>query len=182
MKKIYSYLLADDMPKMIKEGLKLLGTLESPGSSNNQTILDWAKEIGGNVENIYNADEIPWCGLAQAIVALRAGKIIPKDPLWALNWGNFGNYVKIPMIGDTLVFVRKTSTGAKAGHVGIYVGEDSKNYHVMGGNQSDSYNITKIAKNRLYTARRPEFKIGQPLSVQRKFLDSNNDSISNNEQ
>ena len=182
MKKIYSYLLADDMPKMIKEGLKLLGTVEAPGSQNNSVILKWANEIGGTVEDVYNADEIPWCGLAQAIVAQRAGKILPKDPLWALNWGTFGNPVKTPMIGDTLVFVRKTSTGAKAGHVGIYVGEDANNFHVMGGNQSDSYCITKIAKNRLYAARRPEFKIGQPASVQRKILDKSDDIISNNEQ
>lgn len=177
----YQYLLADDMPKMIKEGVKLLGTKELSGEANNPVIIAWAKEIGEDVAKVYNADSIPWCGLAQAIVAKRAEKALPKDPLWALNWGTFGNHVDEPMLGDTLVFIRRTSDGKKAGHVGIYVGEDSSAYHVMGGNQSDSYSITRLAKSRLYEARRPEFKIGQPASVKKIFLSANGE-LSNNEQ
>ena len=182
MKEQYKYLLADDMPKMIKEGIKLLDTKESPGSINNPVIIGWAKELGGNIDDIYNADEIPWCGLAQAIVAKRADKEVVKDPLWALNWSTFGDYVKIPMIGDTLVFVRKTSTGSTAGHVGIYVGEDNTAYHVLGGNQSDAYNITRVLKNRLYAARRPKYKIGQPSSVKQMILKNDGTPVSKNEQ
>ena len=82
-----------------------------------------------------------------------------KDPLWALNWGNFGVHTKQPMLGDVLVFIRNGG-----GHVGLYVGEDAEAYHVLGGNQSDSVCFTRIAKARLYTARRPEYNL-QPANV-----------------
>ena len=61
---------------------------------------------------------------------------------------------------------------ATAGHVGLYVGEDAAAYHVLGGNQSDKVCITRIAKNRLYAIRRPQFKIGQPRNVRQVFLES----------
>jgi hypothetical protein len=56
-----------------------------------------------------------------------------------LNWNGF-NKEKTMMLG-VLTFKRKGG-----GHVGIYVGEDSKCYHVLGGNQS---NMTiRIEKSR----------------------------------
>jgi cell wall-associated NlpC family hydrolase len=67
--------------------------------------------------------------------------------------------ISIPMLGDTLVFKRPGG-----GHVGIYVGEDSQCYHVMGGNQSNAYGFTRIAKGRLVAARRPKY-INQPENV-----------------
>ena len=177
----YKYLASEPGPKMLVEALKLLGTKEIKGSVNNATIMSWAKEIGGNVEKVYKADEVPWCGLVHAVIALRAGKGVVKDPLWALNWGTFGDYVEEPMLGDTLVFVRTTATGKRAGHVGLYVGEDDTAYHVLGGNQSDSMSITRIAKDRLYTSRRPKYKV-MPPNVRRIFLNGDNNSLSNNEE
>lgn len=165
---------------MLVEALKLVGIKEIKGPKHNETILSWAKEIGDKVEKVYIADEIPWCGLAHAVIALRAKKGFVKDPLWALNWGSFGEHTETPMLGDTLVFVRKTSDGKKAGHVGLYVGEDSTTYHVLGGNQSDMYGFTRIAKSRLYTARRPRYN-NPPSNIRRIFLKPDG-TISNNEQ
>jgi uncharacterized protein (TIGR02594 family) len=175
----YKWLTKEGGPKMIVEALRHYGTLETKGKGNNPDITKWADEIGGDVDKVFVADEIPWCGLFMAIVAKRTGKPFPAAPLWALNWGNFGKHSPIPMLGDVLVFVRKTSTGARAGHVGLYVGEDSAAYHVLGGNQSDAVTISRIAKNRLYTARRPVYTL-QPANV-RKIILSTSGVLSTNE-
>ncbi len=146
------------LPRTIQEGLKLLGTLETPGSKNNPTIMAWAKET--DLGTVYTADAVPWCGLFAAVVAKRAGKEIPRAPLWALSWANFGVEAGQPRLGDILTFTR-----SGGGHVGFYVGEDKTAYHVLGGNQSDSVSIARIDKRRLYRARRPVYQ-HQPESVQ----------------
>lgn len=169
----YAWLANEPGPKMLIEALKHYGTLEHRGKDNNPDITKWAAEIGGSVAKVYVADEIPWCGLFMAIVAKRSDKEVVKDPLWALNWGTFGQSANQAMLGDVLVFVRKTSTGAKAGHVGLYVGHDSAAFHVLGGNQSDSVTITRIAKNRLYAIRRPVWKVSQPANIRSIELSSN---------
>ena len=180
VEKKYEWLLKEGGPKMIAEALRLYGTIETPGKKNNATIIAWAKEIGGSVEAVYKADEIPWCGLFMAVVAKRAGKTVVKDPLWALNWGTFGKAVEKPMLGDVLVFVRKTSEGKTAGHVALYIGEDSTCYHILGGNQSDKVCITRIEKKRLYASRRPDYNI-QPANVRVINLSSTG-TVSSNEQ
>lgn len=183
MKKLpkgYTWLAQEPGPKMLLEALKLYGTVEAPGKKDNPVIIAWAKEVGGTVEEMYKADSIPWCGLAMAIVALRANKEIPLNPLWALNWSNFGVKVDEPMLGDTLTFIRTTKEGKRAGHVGLYVGEDKSHYHVFGGNQADMFGFIRIAKSRLYVAVRPKYN-NQPPNV-RKVLLSNLGKISTNEQ
>jgi uncharacterized protein (TIGR02594 family) len=162
----YGWLAREPGPKMIVEALKLYGTLESPGSANNPNIVAWAKEVGGEVADAYKADSIPWCGLFMAVVAKRAGKEIPKHPLWALSWSAFGAKTDAPALGDVLVFARNGG-----GHVGLYVGEDASAFHVLGGNQSDRVCITRVAKSRLYAARRPLYRV-QPANVRPIHLES----------
>jgi hypothetical protein len=41
---------------------------------------------------------------------------------------------------------------------------DASAFHVLGGNQSDSVCITRIAKARLYAARRPLYRV-EPANV-----------------
>jgi len=178
--KKYSFLEKETAPKMLLEAIKLVGTKELSGKANNPVILAWAKEIGGNVAKVYLADEIPWCGLAHAVIALRAGEGPVKEPLWALSWSNFGEHAPTPMLGDTLVFVRRTADGKRAGHVGLYVGEDKDTYHVLGGNQSNQYGFTRIAKSRLYTSRRPKSH-NDLKNIKQIFLKADG-TISNNEQ
>ena len=162
----YAWLAREPGPKMIVEALKLFGTMEKPGAANNPTIVAWAKEVGGEVADVYKADSIPWCGLFMAVVARRAGKEIPKHPLWALSWSAFGARTDAPALGDVLVFTRNGG-----GHVGLYVGEDAGAFHVLGGNQSDRVCITRIAKARLYAARRPLYRI-QPANVRPIHLEA----------
>ncbi len=160
------------LPRMVQEGLKLLGTHEKPGSANNAAIMAWAKET--DLGMVYTADAVPWCGLFAAVVAKRAGKEIPKAPLWALSWANFGTEAGQPRLGDILTFTR---TGG--GHVGIYIAEDTTAYHVLGGNQSDQVCITRIDKRRLYRARRSEYQ-HPPESVQ-PYIVRATGSLSTNE-
>lgn len=166
----FEWLTAEQGPRMIKEALPLFGIKEDLSPRNNPRIMAWADEIGGNVEHVYVADAVPWCGLFMAIVAKRASKQVVKDPLWALNWGTFGKYTEIPMLGDVLVFNRITPDGKKAGHVGLYVGENTNYFFVLGGNQNDCVCIKAIAKDRLYVCRRPNYNI-QPLNVRPIHLD-----------
>lgn len=169
----YKWLLNEPAPKMLIEALKLYGVKEMPGHEDNPEILSWAKELG--LSRVYSADEIPWCGLAMAIVSKRAGKEIPKDPLWALNWLKFGSDVLPAMLGDILVFKRPSG-----GHVSLYIGEDETCYHCLGGNQSDAFGITRILKERCVGVRRPIYATLQPLNV-RVIKLSATGKISNNE-
>jgi len=169
----YKWLSNEPGPKMILEFLKVFGVKETPGPDDNPEILAWAKEVG--LEDKYVDDATPWCGLEIAVIAQRAGKEVVKDPLWALNWAKFGTKVDTPMLGDVLVFKRP-----QGGHVGLYVGEDKVAYHVAGGNQSDQSQIIRIEKTRLYAARRPVYKTGQPANV-RVIQLSNDGKLSTNE-
>ncbi len=162
MDKQHSYLLKEGAPRLLVEGLKTYGTYEFPGAKSNPVIMAWAEETKAKG---FTADSIPWCGLWMAVVAKRAGWTVPGNPLWALNWANFGQGVKKAMLGDILVFKREGG-----GHVGLYVGEDTSYYHVLGGNQSDNVNVTRIAKARAYAIRRPKWKIAQPPNVRQIFV------------
>jgi uncharacterized protein (TIGR02594 family) len=169
LKKEYQWLAAEGGPKMLNEAINLIDVIETPGTANNPVIIAWAKEVGADVAAVYKSDEIPWCGLFMAVVVKRSGRQVVKDPLWALNWGTFGTHAETPMLGDVLCFVRTTPDGKKAGHVAIYVGEDAKCYHILGGNQSDKVCIVRKDKSQLYVARRPNY-INQPKNVRQIIL------------
>lgn len=153
-------------PKMMAEAVKLYGVHESVGPSDNPEIVGWAREAGVSG---YLHDQTPWCGLFMAVVAFRAKKSLPASPLWALNWVNFGRDVRADSpeslgnrsasFGDVLIFIRPGG-----GHVGLYVGEDPQAYHVLGGNESDQVEITRILRSRLHAWRRPAY-ITTPQNV-----------------
>jgi uncharacterized protein (TIGR02594 family) len=164
--KQYAWLDDETGPKMLVEALKLYGTLEAPGSRDNPDIMEWAEELG--LKRTYSHDSIPWCGLFAGIVAHRAGKEVVDSPLWALSWADFGDAVdkEDAELGDILTFKRNGG-----GHVGLYVGEDDNAFHVLGGNQSDSVCISRIAKSRLYKVRRPHYN-NKPENVRKIHLKS----------
>lgn len=163
--KAYTWLAQEDGPRHLLKAVELLGVAETVGSRHNPVIMGWAKELG--LHDVYTADEIPWCGLFVGVAMKRAGREPVKDPLWALNWSKFGVAVSTPMLGDVLTFKRNGG-----GHVGLYIGEDDTAYHVLGGNQDNAVCIKRIAKSRLYAARRPQY-INQPVNVRRVQLASN---------
>ena len=153
----YAWLEREGAPRMLVEALRLYGTSEIKGRADNPTIIEWAKEVG--VANSYAGDDVPWCALFMAVVAKRAGKEPPHDPLWALNWRNFGKSVPTPMLGDVLVFTR-----SGGGHVTLCVGEDATAFHCLGGNQGDRVCIVRKLKSGQHWARRPIYTT-QPTNV-----------------
>lgn len=161
----YKWLLSEPGPSMLVEALKHYGTIETPGLANNSKIIAWAAELGKPVQDVYKADSIPWCGLFMGIIAKRSGYEPPKSPLWALSWATFGERAECGKLGYVLVFVRNGG-----GHVALYVGEDATSYYTLGGNQSDSVCITRIAKSRLYTVRKPIYKLAEPKNVRSIIL------------
>ena len=157
----YEFLRKEKSPQILVNALRLTGVKEVVGPKHNEIIIGWAKELG--IGNIYTNDEIPWCGLFMAWVchiSKLSMNMTARESLWALNWNRFGIRVEVAMLGDVLTFKRKSG-----GHVGIYVGEDDLCYHVLGGNQSNMVNVTRIEKSRLSQIRRTKWKIAQPQNV-----------------
>jgi len=170
----YSYLDEIKNPKIISEGWKLNGVKEIVGKNHNPVILGWAEKIG--LGRVYTSDEIAWCGLFVAYVVYKAGYSSVINPLWAKNWLNFGIKQVDAMLGDILIFTRPGG----GGHVGFYVGEDATSYHVLGGNQNNSVSVARILKSRCIGIRRCDWKLAQPETVKKYFLNSSG-NVSTNE-
>ena len=151
----------------------LIGTREIKGPKHNPTILQWAKNLGRKVGIVFNNDELAWCGLFAGEVMNRAGHTPPNICVRASEWAKFGVGLREGAFGAVLVFSRQGG-----GHVGFYVSEDDTTYHVLGGNQSDSVNITRIAKNRLSAIRWPA---GIPLPKSGPIRKRFDGAISTNE-
>jgi uncharacterized protein (TIGR02594 family) len=137
-------------PPWMTLAINLQGTKEVPGSKNNPVIMEWAKFLGGSIKTSYTGDSIPWCGLYVAYVLKKTGYPTDNTPLWARSWSDYGVKLAAPAYGAIMVFVR-----GGGGHVGFYVSEDASYYHILGGNQSDTVNVMKIAKNRCIGYRWP---------------------------
>lgn len=172
--KAYRWLQQEPAPRHLLKAVELFGVTESVGNVNNPIIMGWAREL--SLQNVYTADSIPWCGLFAAIIIHRAGRQVVNQPLWALNWNNFGVRVQQPMLGDILTFTRKSG-----GHVGFYVFETTTHYGVLGGNQGDKVSIVLIDKKRLSQARRPLYN-NQPSNIRKIIVNGKGTPISTNEE
>lgn len=139
-------------PVWQREARRFMGLKEVSGAKSNPVIIGWAKALGGWIANYFTDDDIPWCGLFMAHImgATLPKELLPSNPLSALAWGSFGRRLPTPALGAVLTFKRNGG-----GHVGLYVGETSKAYRVLGGNQTNSVSLTWIDKERLDAIRWP---------------------------
>jgi uncharacterized protein (TIGR02594 family) len=156
--KEFQDLAKKERPKLLVEALRLFGTREIVGPQHSSQIMGWAKKLGMARE--YTMDETPWCGLFAAVVVYNAEYTPVPGALRALNWAKWGNAADQASLGDVLVFKRPGG-----GHVGLYVGENTSHYYVLGGNQGNCVCIVLVDKTRCVAVRRPQFKIGQPDEV-----------------
>lgn len=150
-------------PRMLFQGIALLGTIEFGGSKDNPVILAWARECS---YKDYNHDSIPWCGLFMSLCAKRAGwNYSPAgNGLWAQNWLKWGIHQSTAMLGDVVIFGREGG-----GHVAMYVGEGDHDYHVLGGNQGDRVEIMRKPKTSALGFTRAPW-LAQPSNIRQVFL------------
>ena len=135
------------LPRVLQVSLPLLGVQEIAGTKSNKTIIAWRDEINQAVGvnplatavTGYSNDDIPWCGLFEGYVNLKAGKQMVEGPLWARNWAKFGVPVAVrskgvlrfepgmeACLGDTVVLQREGG----GGHVFKYICENKT--HIWG--------------------------------------------------
>ncbi|MES3101255.1 TIGR02594 family protein [Sphingomonas faeni] len=152
-------------PKWLRAARATLGTREAAGSANSATILGWAKRIGTKVLGmIYNADSVPWCGVFVAYCLQEDGIEPVAIAVRATSWSTWGQALRPERLAPGAVLVFERPGG---GHVGFYVGEDAKAYHVLGGNQGDEVTIARVAKERCIARRWPADRavIGKPVQM-----------------
>jgi uncharacterized protein (TIGR02594 family) len=103
-----------------------------------------------------DASEIAWCGAFVGMIMATAlpSEPMPANPLGSRNWLKFGRSIPAPQIGAVAVFWRGSKNGWQ-GHVGIVVGHDKTHLHILGGNQSNSVSVARVAKDRLLGYRWP---------------------------
>lgn len=158
----------------LSEAKRLVGTTEVKGPKSNPDIIAMTEATG----ILYDNDDIPWCGLfvAHCIASSLPDEALPLNPLGARQWLKFGKEVD-PQFGSVLVFYRGSKDGWQ-GHVGFYWAEDEFHYHVLGGNQSNSVNVSRLAKSRLLGARWPETVASRGI---RRMMNGSTIKITENE-
>lgn len=132
------------MLDILYEFLKLYGLKEITGKDSNPEIIKMFDEIGFK----WVADDsTAWCSAALNFVCKKLG-YERSNQLNARSWLKMSIVVLKPSIGDIVVFYRGDPKGWQ-GHVGLFINWDEKNIWVLGGNQSDSINITVYPRERL---------------------------------
>jgi uncharacterized protein (TIGR02594 family) len=143
----------------------MLGIREIQGVANNAVIMQWAKDIGA--PDWYDDDDKPWCSvflnrLMMACQLPLSGKGF--ELLRAKSFETWGDPLVIPSFGCVMTFSRP-----EGAHVGLYLGERTDAYFILGGNQGNSVSLAWIAKARLTSMRWPT---GLPAHEGRVFLTS----------
>ena len=129
------------------------GVREIAGPRHNATIMGWLRRL----KSWITTDEVPWCGTFVAAVMQEAGLPYPKEFPRARSWADWGANLRSTHVAPGAVLVFSRDGG---GHVGFYVGEDATAYHVLGGNQGNAVNVTRILKARCIAIRWPK---GEPV-------------------
>lgn len=124
------------------------GTQEIAGPATSPVILRWLNGLGA----WWRDDETPWCGTFVAHCLQEAAQPIPKLWMRAKSWADYGALLRRDRLAQGAILVFDRQGG---GHVGFYVGEDANYYFVLGGNQSNGVNVSKIAKSRCVASRWP---------------------------
>lgn len=144
----YAWVTRETGPKMLLEAVALFGTREFVGARHNPVILGWAKESG---QPDCTSDETAWCGLFAGVCAHRAGWAarLKGNALWGCAIGQDGAPGRIARC-----WAMCSSSPAAGGHMALYVGEDPRQFHILGGNQGNEVTIILKEKAPLIACRR----------------------------
>lgn len=133
---------------------KEIGVKEIAGKKHNKRVLEYHQATTLKA----TTDEVAWCSSFVCWV-LEACGIRSTRSAAARSYSSYGDSVskaKI-QIGDIVVFQRGNSSWQ--GHVGFFAGwanKDKTSIAVLGGNQSNSVNISNYPTYKLIAIRRPK--------------------------
>lgn len=133
--------------------------------------LEIAAWLASDGATVGDPAEVPWCGDAvqTAFANTLPTEPLPENPYLAANWATWGDYVA-PQMFCVLSFWRGSPDNWQ-GHVGLYAGESDENFYVLGGNQSNSVNMSPISKTRLRDkgSRWPSLKLLTPSGATKRM-------------
>lgn len=144
--------------RIIEAALSKYGEKEIPGTDDNNSILEMAKECGFTM---YAHDSISWCSLFAACVAMKAG-CTRSESLMARSWLKIGLGTDEPEIGDVVVLWRD-AINSPFGHVGFFIRFKDDRVFILGGNQSDQVNIAAYPKLQVLGYRQLEKIVKVPI-------------------
>lgn len=129
----------EKMPPWMAEMNRRMGLHEV---RDNAKLVDWLK-IG---RYLGNPKDLPWCGDAVETCFAKTlpNEPLPTNPFFAQNWAKFGRPVGKPIVGAVGVI----RWSANSGHVGFVAGTSGNIVYMLGGNQSNSINITGFNRNK----------------------------------
>lgn len=149
-------------------GMRYCGIKEVKGQLNNEHIMAMLKLD----HNWPEADEVPWCSAALNFWCWLL-RLPRTKSLLARSWLQIGEVVELhnAVVGYDIVILKQSggpgaSDTTSPGHVGIYAGNDKaqvldewkeideSEIHILGGNQSDSVNVTGYPVERVIGVRR----------------------------
>jgi len=126
-----------------------LGVKEVPGDGDNPRIVEYHQATTLKATD----DEVPWCSAFVNWVMRESGYTYTKSAA-ARSWLTWGDEIELPMYGAVTV-LRRGSNPAQ-GHVGFFVDQPEAGViRLLGGNQSDSVNITVFPASRVIGYRWP---------------------------
>jgi uncharacterized protein (TIGR02594 family) len=157
-------------PRWLTIARSHIGVREIQGAKHSSVIMGWLRRLKSWIKD----DETPWCGVFCAAVMHEAGLSYPATYPRAKAWADFGANLRSTHVAPGAILVFSRDGG---GHVGFYVGEDATAFHVLGGNQGNAVNVTRIAKARCIAIRWPR---GEPVTGGPVRLAANGD-LSRNE-
>lgn len=132
------------MYNSILVALQVYGVHGIAGALHNPIIL-WFFKMSSN--SWVNDDETPWCAAFVNWVLKQTNRNI-NGSLSARSFLTYGTAISKPQFGCIVVFWRDNIAGPY-GHVGFFVKEEGDSLYILGGNQSNSVNITKFPKSRV---------------------------------
>jgi uncharacterized protein (TIGR02594 family) len=127
-----------------------IGTKEGVDEKNNPIIVNFYKLAG---HSGIKQDSVPWCAAFVGAVLTLCG-IRGTRTLRALDYKNWGQEIKEPVVGA--IATKKRDGG---GHVFFVSSFDCDYVYGLGGNQSDSVNITKFKRSEIYSYSYPPNRV-----------------------
>lgn len=124
-----------------QEGIK-----ERSGSADNPEVVKFLKSCAMLDASSQSNDETAWCSAFVNWCVEQAG-FEGTESAAARSWMHWGKPIPTPVPGCIVVLSR--GADPSKGHVGFFVKEDSRSVFLLGGNQSDSVNVTAHAKSRI---------------------------------